>query len=147
MRRFRDMGQTPETPTHVGQQLARRRDELDLTQEELARRIGISTPTVSVTERGHTAISKGNRAKWERALNLKPGTISRAYRDGTDLEIAEVQAQPPYADLNDPYESDIWNLPGLSEADRRRAIDILRESRAKEREQARTNGTERRRRA
>jgi transcriptional regulator with XRE-family HTH domain len=116
---------SPSTPT-VGQQLARRREELDLTQDALARLIGITAPTVSVTERGHTEISRGKRPAWERALQLRPGTISQAYRDGSPIERAA--EQPVYANLADPHERAIWEMK-ISEDDRRTLIDILRDDR------------------
>lgn len=124
---------TPSSPPPVGQQLARRRDELDLTQDALARLIGITAPTVSVTERGHTEISRSKRAAWERALQLKPGTISTAYRDGTPLEPAP--DTPPYANLTDPHERAIWEMK-ISEDDRRTLIDILRADRQEHRRPA-----------
>lgn len=124
---------TPSTPT-VGQQLANRREQLDLTQDALARLIGITAPTVSVTERGHTEISRGKRPAWERALQLKPGTISQAYRDGTPIETAD-DDHAPYADLTDPHERAIWEMK-LSEDDRRRLIDILRADRRGQRRPA-----------
>jgi DNA-binding XRE family transcriptional regulator len=72
----------------VGQQLARRREDLDLTQDDLAKRIGVSGRTVSAIERGVNAIQRKNRSAWETALGLAPGTINRAYRDGTAVEVA-----------------------------------------------------------
>jgi DNA-binding XRE family transcriptional regulator len=75
------------TPARVGQQLAKRREDLDLTQEDLGQRIGITSFAVSAAERGRNAIRRSKRADWERALSLRSGTISRAYRDGTDLEL------------------------------------------------------------
>ena len=84
------------SPTDVGRQLLERREDLDLTQQELAQRIGISARTVSAVERGVNQITKSRRGDWERALGLKPGTISRAYRDGSRLEPAE-----PYAHISD----------------------------------------------
>lgn len=124
------MSQSPD-PVSVGQQLARRREELDLTQEAVARRIGISTPTVSVTERGHTQIRVSKRSDWEKALGLKPGTIGRAYRDGTPIEIADVASapEPPYADLSDRLERTAWEMP-LSLEDRKLIVDMLREAKA-----------------
>jgi transcriptional regulator with XRE-family HTH domain len=123
------MSQSPD-PASVGQQLARRREELDLTQEALARRIGISTPTVSVTERGHTQIRVSKRTGWENALGLKAGTISRAYRDGTPIEIADELKEPrdlPYADMSDRLERTAWEMP-LELDQRKLIIDMLREA-------------------
>lgn len=127
------MSQSDVPPTPVGQQLAARRDELDLTQEALARRIGITATTVSATETGRTQISRGKRAKWEQALRLEPGTIGRAYRSGEPLELLDSPSEP-YADMADPRERVIWQM-NISEEDRRTIIDLLRADRAD-----RTNG-------
>ncbi|MET9089650.1 helix-turn-helix transcriptional regulator [Streptomyces sp. NPDC004237] len=128
------MSQSPNAEL-VGEQLARRREELDLTQEVLARRIGISTPTVSVTERGHTQIRVSKRSSWESALGLKAGTIGRAYRDGTPIELAQTDAPPgaPYADLTDRLERTAWEMP-LPVEERKLIVDMLREAKAQGRE-------------
>lgn len=86
----------------VGQQLARRREELDLTQDDLAKRIGVSGRTVSAIERGMNAIQRKNRSAWETALSLAPGTINRAYRDGTPVEV--VPAPSTGAPRNTPHD-------------------------------------------
>jgi transcriptional regulator with XRE-family HTH domain len=118
----------PDVPPHtVGQQLAARRDELDLTQDALASRIGITSATVSNAERGKTEINRTKRPKWEQALRLKPGAIGRAYRHGTALE--PLDDDPSFADLADPYERAIWEM-NISEDDRRTIIDLLRRDRA-----------------
>lgn len=91
------------SPADVGEQLARRRDALFLTQEDLAQRIGINARTVSAAERGANAITKGRRAAWEEALRLRPGTISRAYLDGTPIEAAD-EPRPDQAPVEDPLE-------------------------------------------
>jgi transcriptional regulator with XRE-family HTH domain len=116
---------SPSASTTVGQQLAKRREKLDMTQDALARLIGVTPPTVSVTERGHTEIRRSKRPAWERALQLRPGTISQAYRDGTPIEPAPTSTQEPYADLTDPQERTVWEM-NISEPDRRDMIDILR---------------------
>lgn len=129
------MSPTPDAPTPVGQQLAKRREELDLTQEALARLIGVTAPTVSVTERGHTEIRRSKRPAWERALQLKPGTISKAYRDDTPIEAAPASDQAPYADLADTHERTIWEM-SISDDDKRTIIDVLRSDRQGQRRQA-----------
>lgn len=126
------MTPTPEPPIPVGQQLRQRREELDLTQEALAQRIGITAATVSVTERGQTEIRRSKRPAWERALQLKAGTISRAYKNGTPLEPADSPTEPPYADMSNPKEAAVWAMP-LSEADRRELIDLVRQQEARKR--------------
>ena len=79
---------TASAPRVVGRQLLERRVQLDLTQQQLADRIGISARTVSAAERGSNQIIRSRRAAWERALRLKAGTIGRAYREGAPIEIA-----------------------------------------------------------
>jgi transcriptional regulator with XRE-family HTH domain len=129
------MSPAPSDPPLVGQQLAKRREELDLTQDALARLVGVTPPTISVTERGHTEIRRSKRAAWEKALKLRPGTISRAYTDGTLIEPAPDTETPPYADLADDYERAVWEMR-ISEDDRRTLIDILRADRQKRRRSA-----------
>lgn len=119
------MSDTPESPTSVGRQLKLRRQALDLTQPALASRIGVGPSTVSLTERGRTEIQRGKRAAWEQALDLKPGTITRAYSSGTPIEPAESTNQAPYVNLADPHERAIWEL-NLSESDRRDLILLVR---------------------
>lgn len=126
---------SPPAPTTVGQQLADRRERLDLTQDALARLIGVTAPTISVTERGHTEIRRSKRPAWERALQLKSGTISQAYRDGTPIEDAPASDDTPYADLADPHERAIWEM-NISEDDKRTLIDILRSDRQQQRRRA-----------
>lgn len=123
------MAPPDDTPMQVGRQLAQRRDELDLTQDAVARGVGITVNAVSSTERGRSAISKGKRARWEQVLLLRPGTIGRAYRDGTDIEVLpqpEEKTYAPYADLSDRLERAIWEIPGLAEEDKIMIIDALR---------------------
>ena len=127
----------PDTPTKVGQQLAARREELDLTQAVLAARIGITTTSVGAAERGRSAIIRSKRAAWERALHLRPGTLSRAYREGADLEPLDTPtAEQPYADLSDRYERAVWEMTQLSEADRKEMIDMLREGKERRRQRS-----------
>lgn len=134
------MSQTPEPPHSVGQQLRARRVALDLTQPALAQRIGIDPSTVSTTERDKTEIQRGKRAAWENALALKPGTITRAYAEGAQIEAAaaapvRVPGRPPYADLSNPDERAVWEL-SIPEHDRRDMIDIMRGARQRQRRPA-----------
>lgn len=124
------MSQPDDSPTPVGQQLADRRDELDLTQARLAQAIGVTTTTISATENGRTQISRSKRPLWEQALSLQPGTIGRAYRTGSRIEPLDAELSPatPYADLSDTSERAIWEMR-ISEEDRRTLIDILRSDR------------------
>jgi transcriptional regulator with XRE-family HTH domain len=117
-------------PPPVGQQLAARREALDLSQEALARRIGITSATVSSTERGITEPRRSKRAIWEHSLRLKPGTISRAYASGGVIEPLDEDVVA-YANLGDRYERAIWEM-NISESDRRNIIDLLRKGRAEE---------------
>lgn len=121
---------TPD-PTAVGQQLARRREELDITQDALARRIGITTASVSAAERGKSVISRGKRPGWERALHLKPGTLGRAYREAGELEVLDTPTveHRPIPDLSDRDERVLWEMSGVSEETRRTLIEVLRRDR------------------
>lgn len=83
------------SPAAVGRQLAQRRDDMDLTQDQLAERIGVRARTISAIERGTNAIQRGNRPAWEKALGLKAGTISRAYNEGAAIEVAGRGEQEP----------------------------------------------------
>lgn len=126
------MSQRPDPPTSVGRQLRARRDDLDLTQGALAKLIGIDASTVSVTERDLTEIQRSKRPAWERALGLAAGTIGRAYRDGSQLQVAELRVVKPYADMSDPKEAAVWAMD-LSEADRIDIIDAVRARAAQQR--------------
>lgn len=119
------MSQTPGTPTPVGEQLKTRREELDLTQGALAAQVSVTVTTISSAENGRSTISRSKRPLWERALRLAPGTISRAYKDGTPIEPAETPVEPPYANLADPKERAVWEMD-LPETDRREIIDAVR---------------------
>ncbi|MDN3021572.1 helix-turn-helix transcriptional regulator [Streptomyces sp. S.PB5] len=126
------MKPSDDAPLRVGQQLSGRREDLDLTQGAVAAEVGITVTSVSSAERGRATISRSKRPLWERALRLKPGTISRAYRDGTDLEPApevEAQSEAPYADLSDHLERTAWEMP-LSVEDRKLIVDMLRQAKA-----------------
>jgi len=124
---------SPENPpTSVGQQLKARREALDLTQPALAARVGVGPSTISLTERDRTEIQRGKRPLWERALRLQPGTISRAYKDGSPIEPADATTETPYADMTNPKEAAVWAMD-LSESDRREIIDAVRASAAQQR--------------
>lgn len=133
---FCDMSQPPDPPTSVGQQLRRRREALDLTQGALAKIIGIDASTVSVTERDRTEIQRSRRQAWERALRLKPGSITRAYTGAGDLEPDDAPAEPPYADMTDPKEAAVWAMD-LPESDRREIIDAVRARASQQRQRRR----------
>jgi transcriptional regulator with XRE-family HTH domain len=121
-----------DAPTRVGQQLARRREDLDLTQGAVATEVGITVTSVSSAERGRATISRSKRPLWEQALRLKAGTISRAYRDGADLEPAPPpgpEQERPYADMSDRLERTAWEMP-LPVEDRKLIVDMLRQAKA-----------------
>lgn len=124
-------------PTRVGQHLAARRNELDLTQGEVARRVGVTVTSVSAAERGKSTIMRGKRRSWEQALRLKAGTLNRAYNDGTDLEPADAPTEPPYADMSNPKEAAVWALD-LPASDRIEIIDAVRARAAQQNNHRRT---------
>ncbi|WP_381797221.1 helix-turn-helix transcriptional regulator [Streptomyces niveus] len=128
------MSPTPDTPTPVGEQLKARREALDLTQGGVASLVGVTVTSISSAENNRAQISRGKRPLWERALQLKAGTISAAYRDGTPLEPADSTgaAGEPYADMNDPKEAAVWAMD-LSVSDRIEIIDAVRARAAQQR--------------
>ncbi|MFI6337803.1 helix-turn-helix domain-containing protein [Streptomyces sp. NPDC050535] len=125
------MTPSDDAPHQVGQQLARRREDLDLTQDAVSRLIGITVTSVSSAERGRATISRSKRATWEQALQLKPGTLTRAYRDGSDLEpLPPPEPERPYADMSDQLERTAWEMP-IDVEHRRLIVDMLREAKAR----------------
>lgn len=126
------MTASDDAPLRVGKQLARRREDLDLTQDAVSRQVGITVTSVSAAERGKATISRSKRPLWEQALQLRVGTITRAYRDGADLESLtspEPQQDKPYANMNDRLERTAWEMP-IGEGERRLIVDMLREAKA-----------------
>lgn len=115
----------PTTLRAIGQQLAARRRQLDLTQQMAADRIGITSTTVSAVERGINEIQRSRRADWERGLDLAPGSITRAYEAGTPLQVAGAPLVEDSAPLTDPDERLIWDID-IPESYRRDIIEILR---------------------
>lgn len=123
------MSESPAGTPPVGEQLARHREQLDLTQGALAQMIGISVTSVSAAENGRSTIRRGKRSEWERALRLRPGSLSRAYEQGAPLEALDTPTEaPPTPDLADPRERTIWDMK-ISEEDRRVMINLLRADR------------------
>jgi transcriptional regulator with XRE-family HTH domain len=113
----------------VGQQLARRREDLDLTQDDLAKRIGVSGRTISAIERGVNAIQRKNRSAWETALGLVPGTINRAYRDGTPVEVVPVTEEPrvpPHDDVVAALEARVTRMEVALDVERRAREELER---------------------
>lgn len=128
------MTASDDDPMRVGKQLARRREDLDLTQDALARQVGITVTSVSAAERGRATISRSKRPLWEQALQLGAGTLTRAYRDGSDLEpLPPPEPERPYADMSDRLERTAWEMP-LDVEQRKLIIDMLREAKARGRE-------------
>lgn len=131
------MTPSDDSPRRVGPQLAQRREDLDLTQDAVSRQVGITVTSVSSAERGRTTISRSKRPLWEQALQLAPGTITRAYRDGTDLQPAPPPGSPqeqPYAEMSDRLERTAWEMP-LPVEERKLIIDMLREAKAQGRKE------------
>lgn len=116
----------PDHSEDVGRQLRQRREDLGLTQQDVAAHLEITTRTIQLTEHGRTTIRIGKRRAWERVLDLQRGSISRAYRDGLALEPAE-----PATDGGEPWRDEEWCVyshdnPEYDEKDRRLAVNLLR---------------------
>ena len=122
----------PEHSEDVGRQLKQRREDLGLTQQDVADALDISTRTIQFAEHGRTKIRLGKREAYERVLRLQRGTISRAYRSGADLELIDIIGGPAAAEP-EPWMEAEWAVyaidwPDLAEIDRRRMVDTLRDS-------------------
>lgn len=117
-----------ESNARVGEQLAARRDQLGMTQAELAERVDVNARSVGSIERGQHAIRRSRRQRWEDALYLQHGTISHAYRTGSDLEMLD---EPPSAGP-ESWDRIEWELydearrDGLAEEDARERVQIFR---------------------
>ncbi len=123
------MSESPAGTPPVGEQLARHREQLDLTQGALAQMIGISVTSVSSAENGRSTIRRGKRSDWEQALRLRPGTLSRAYERGSPLEALDPPTEASLTpDLADARERTIWDM-NISESDRLTMINLLRADR------------------
>lgn len=66
----------------VGELIQARRAELELTQGQLADRVGASVRTVGNIERGVSAVAVLNRPQWEAALGWPAGSLTTLYRRG-----------------------------------------------------------------
>lgn len=73
----------------VGSQLRKRREDLGLTQAQVAETASVSTRSVGLAENGQATIQLRKRRSWEAALHLRRGTITRAYRDGTPFDLVD----------------------------------------------------------
>lgn len=129
------MSESGAAPPTVGTQLARRRKSLDIPQGTLATMASVTVTSISKAENDLVAIRRGKRPDWERALRLRPGTISRAYETGSPIEaLDDIPPAEPYADMTDEYERAIWQI-AIPEEDRKRIIDLIRKGRREGREQ------------
>jgi len=122
------MTQEDNAKIQVGQALRARRLDLGLSQEELARTAKTSERSIGSAERGESAIQLRKRAAWEEALQLRRGTISRAYRTGSDLETID----EPATGGPESWHRIEWDLyseaqrEGLEEDQARERVQIFR---------------------
>jgi repressor LexA len=80
----------------LGQIIRKRREQLNLTLDEVSGRVGFSKPYLSTIETGKVKNPPGDKLlkKLERTLNFEPGLL---------LHIAHIEALPP--DIRQEYES------------------------------------------
>ena len=82
----------------IGMRIRRRREELGLTQDELAKRMGYSgRSSISVVESGKRDISWENVCKYAKVLNCTPSYLMKWQDpiDEDDLEILEEIYEDP----------------------------------------------------
>lgn len=99
-----------------------RRLELDLSWDKVAKRAGLSIAHLRRVRGGDVALTAKAKWKIEQALRWNRGSIDLVLA-GKDPEPA---ADPPVADDLEPWEAHLWQTPQLSEAARRRLIDLAR---------------------
>lgn len=126
------MGMSREHGDEVGRQLRQRREDLGLTQQDVAKALGITTRTIQLAEHGRTTIRLGKREAWEQILYLQRGAISRAYRDGAPLETIDIVGVPELGPEEwSDFEWFVYSEPDIDEDARRRLVDTYREAKGR----------------
>ncbi|WP_018024326.1 helix-turn-helix transcriptional regulator [Corynebacterium ulceribovis] len=79
-----------------GDEIASRRGELGLSQAELASASEVSSRTISAIERGESWTRTGTRARIERALLWRPGSLDaiKAGGEPTEMSVGEIKSLP-----------------------------------------------------
>ena len=125
--------------SNLGDQIRERREELGLTQEDVAQKGGPSTATQREIERGKPMRKRpAIYRKLETVLRLREGSAMQALLGGKIDPLENDEAaplrrprRPRYAD---PALQWIWETPGLPEDERRALVNMAVAMRNTERE-------------
>lgn len=101
--------------TEVSELLHDRLEELGITPSELARRSGIALRTIQSTVAGETKIGEDKRAAIERVLQLRPGSLRRAYKTGQPFETTDGETVEEVAEEISVSRRDFEQLLELAE--------------------------------
>ena len=75
--------------TEMGLRIQELRKQMDLTQEALAERAGMTSQTISTAELGKKALRPGNIIKLSRALGVSTDYLLTGYRNARDYTIID----------------------------------------------------------
>ena len=84
----------------VGKRIAKRRTELNLTQEELAEKSSLTQQQISYAERGEIGLRNENLLKVAQALNVSTDYLMTGNYAETDLGIMVSEVSEEIKDLN-----------------------------------------------
>ena len=84
----------------VGKRIAKRRTELNLTQEELAEKSSLTQQQISYAERGEKGLRNENLLKVAQALNVSTDYLMTGNYAETDLGIMLSEVSDEIKDLN-----------------------------------------------
>lgn len=116
-------GMSREDRQRVADLVRARRGKLDLSQEELAAKAGVSLRTVTNIESGRTWPIATNRSKLEGALGWADGDLVRIGRGG-EPSVAAAEAEEPTREQVDVL-SDLPSDPAERMGELRRRLDEL----------------------
>jgi transcriptional regulator with XRE-family HTH domain len=119
---------TPPDLELVAAAIRSRRNQLGLTQQDLASRAGVAVGTIATLESAERWPWARNRTSIEAALGWQAGSMTEISRGGYPLPVEETGAEPPR--YLDPVDQHIADTPGLAPEDAEALIAIARRLRA-----------------
>ena len=77
----------------IGRRIAIKRNELDLTQEDLAERANVTSQMISTAERGAKALRPGNLLKISNALNVSVDFLLTGNENTRIISISDISSE------------------------------------------------------